>query len=335
MNDNQKELIRITSEYFEDEIDFVKLLERSKAYKKFLNKLSGQDLDTDTGRGNIQFDNGKAIGTFWAAFCIDDFIRTRNFIRGIDKAIKQKLNEKESIQILYAGTGPFATLLLPLILRHSKQRITYKFLEINPLTIDVLQKVISNLELEEYDIECIHADATKYQIGEEKPDIIVSETMQNALANEQQVPVFLNLMNQVSSDTIFIPEKIEIFVGLFKIENSSTTVFNKYHKENKIFEVSKEALLSEYLMYHKNRERIFFPKEETIITNQQLKEFNQLIFITEIQVFKDEIIKINDSGLTTPLLVENISCNFKEVLTINTQYKIGEVPKLDFEIVYS
>ena len=333
--DNQKELIRITSEYFENNINYLKLLNASEEYKNLLNKLCGQELDNENGRNDIQLNNGKALGTFWAAMCIDDLIRTRQFIRGINKAIKEKIKKKESIHILYAGTGPFATLILPLILRYSRHKIKYTLLEINPLTFEILKKVISALKLEDYNIKLVNEDASKYQITDNITDIIISETMQNALAKEQQVSIFLNLMRQVSLDSIFIPEKIEIFIGLKRAGISDDELQRKhFHKEKKVFEVSKEDLILTHQIGIQPEEEISFLKKETIITKEKLEGFNQVALITEIQVFKDEIIRINESGLTTPLIIQDISDNSKGSIRIKTQYKICNDPKLEYEIFH-
>ena len=207
--DIKKDLIRITSEYLEDTLDYEKLLKTSKEYKNVLNTLSNESLDNEKGRNDIHFNNGKALGSVWAALCIDDLVRTRQFIRGIHKAIEEKKAKKEIIHILYAGTGPFATLILPFILRYSKSEIKYTLLEINPLSFNVLQSVISKLDLEEHDIKFVNDDATKYKFDNGTPDIIVSETMQNSLDKEQQVSIFYNLMSQGNTDTLFIPENIK------------------------------------------------------------------------------------------------------------------------------
>ena len=86
----RKEIIRVTSEYFEDQRDYQKLLNASKEFKSILNAICEQDMDNKEGRKDIEYENGKALGTFWAALCLDDLVRTRQFIRGIDKAIKDK-----------------------------------------------------------------------------------------------------------------------------------------------------------------------------------------------------------------------------------------------------
>ena len=261
----QKEIIRITSEYFNDHLDYQKLSIASKEYKNLLNGVCGQNMDVENGRNDIDLDNGKALGTFWAALCIDDMIRTRQFIRGINKAIQEKINQQKPLHVLYAGTGPFATLILPFILRYPKEDIKYTLLEINPLSFEILQDVILKLGLKDYNIKLVKEDATKYNIdSENKPDILISETMQNALAKEQQVPIFLNLMNQVNYDSVFIPQKIELSIGLKKegipLEENHP---KPYEKVRKIFDVSKEEMFPLSTAEKKTNGEILFDKKET------------------------------------------------------------------------
>jgi predicted RNA methylase len=335
--DIKKEIIRITSEYFEDNIDYQKLSHSSKEYKNLLNKICGENLDIETGRDDIEFDNGKALGTFWAALCLDDIIRTRQFIRGINKAIQEKINKQKPLHILYAGTGPFATLILPFVFRYSKQEIKYTFIEVNPFSFEILKNLISKLGLKDYNIKLVKEDATKYQIDlKNKPDIIISETMQNALAKEQQVPIFLNLMSQINYDSVFIPEKIELFIKLKKEGIKAEEIQVKHYKKvEKVFEVSKEAMFLSNQTENKIPKEISFSKKQTIIEKKVLEGFNQIVLITEIQVYKDEKISLSESGLTTPITIIDVPSNLKDSITINTQYKISSQPKLEYEIILS
>lgn len=330
----QKEIIRITSEYLKDDIDYLNLSDASKEYKSILNTLCAEEINIEEGRNDIEFENGKALGTFWAALCLDDLLRTRQFIRGIYKAIQDKLRQKKTIHILYAGTGPFATLLLPLLLRFAKEDIKYTFLEINPISLRILKKIIAKLDLQEYDITFVSEDATKYQLNSKnKPDIIISETMQNALAKEQQVPIFLNLMSQAKSETIFIPEKIELILGL-KDKGIPMEKLNRdnYHKEETIFEVSKEAMFPANGSGKYVAGEVEFQKKKVVIENEKLKNYDSLVLMTEIQVYKEEKILLKESGLTTPLFMQEITENQTSAMLVDTQYKISSNPKLDYEI---
>ena len=157
--------------------------------------------------------------------------------------------------------------------------------------------------------------------------------MQSALAKEQQVPIFLNLMSQVKNDPIFIPEKIELLIGLKKAGIPMEEIQAKhYHKEKKVFEVSKES------MFPSNRSKkyttgdVSFTKKQTVIGIEKMKEFDQIVIITKIQVYKNEKIGINESGLTTPIFIKDIPNNLKGSITIDTQYQISSEPKLEYKI---
>ncbi|MCE4565290.1 hypothetical protein INQ51_13315 [Maribellus sp. CM-23] len=330
----QKDLIRITEEFLTDNIDYQKLRKAAEEYKTFLYQLCSCELDNETGRSDIQLSSGKALGTFWAALCIDDFIRTRQFIRGIDQAIREKRQHNDSIHVLYAGSGPFATLILPLILRHPKERVKYTLLDINPFSLEILNRLIARLELQEYKLEVICADATQYQLSSDTPDIIVSETMQNALAKEQQVPIFIHLMKQAKPDTVFIPEKIELSIGLQKDGDLLEFPFlEQYKKVDTVFEVSKEALHLVLQSKETAPGEIIFPENSLTLEKHVLKDYSQLVLLTEIKVFCNERINLNESGLTTPLIIDNIPENVNQSITVLSQYKICTEPKLDYQIV--
>lgn len=335
--DIQKELLRITSEYLDENLDYQKLSKASDEYKILLNEICGQNLDIENGRNDLEFDNGKALGTYWAALCLDDLIRTRQFIRGINKAIQEKINKQKPLHILYAGTGPFATLILPFILRYSKEEIRYTFLEVNQFSFEILQNIISKLGLKDYNIKILKEDATKYQIDPlNKPDIIVSETMQNALAKEQQVSIFLNLMKQVSYRTIFIPENIELFIGLKKSHSlTEATQVNPFKKVKRVFDVSKKSMFLSNGVENMILKEILFAKNQTIIEEKELEYFNEIVLITEIKVYNDVKIGVNESGLTTPIILKDISSQKSDSVIINTQYKISSQPELEYDIMIS
>ncbi len=77
--------------------------------------------------------NGVAINPQAAAFCIMDYQRSVVFIRGVYSAIKtaRRRFEGQSIKILYAGCGPFATLLLPLLTKFQPGELDIFFLDIH------------------------------------------------------------------------------------------------------------------------------------------------------------------------------------------------------------
>lgn len=326
--DYKQELIRVTASYFEDIFDYQKLKATSKAYKTLLNAIIDTELDTADGRVNLLFNNGEAIATLWAASCLDDIIRTRQFIRGIDKVIKEKHETNENLHILYAGTGPFATLLLPILLRYPKAYFKYTLLEINPLSLKHVKHLISSLELEGYNITFVNQDATTYQLPQDTPDLIISETMQRALDKEQQVPIFYNLMRQAKPETVFIPEKIKLFIeSQTKPITDQQIDSTKYVKHAQVFEVSKDNM-----RHVKDLKELSFPKLETTITKEALCDNPYLYLTTEIQIYKGEQLLLNESGLTIPKPIHYDTQTHHDDLAISTQYQISTDPKLAIEI---
>ena len=138
----KKELLSITTIFFKDTTDYFELSNAIKNYKNLLVNLTKEELDNELYRDNIQLESGVAIGTLWAASCIDDVIRTHKFMKGINLAIQEKVYLKDPLNILYAGTGPFATLLLPFILKYSELNIKYTLMEINTYSFKILKKLI-------------------------------------------------------------------------------------------------------------------------------------------------------------------------------------------------
>ena len=75
-------------------------------------------------RNDVYGETGMALGTLWAALCVDDMIRTKMFVKGLIEAVEDIMKKKEGpVHILYAGTGPFATLILPTLASYTSDQV--------------------------------------------------------------------------------------------------------------------------------------------------------------------------------------------------------------------
>lgn len=156
---------------------------------------------------------GKAVSLTTAAQCAEDPERGRVFIQGIYQAIQDKLalNPQRPIQILYAGTGPFAWLLLPLLPLFSASQIQVTLLDIHPASLDKVTKLIEYFDLADRVAMYVCADATVWQPeAAVKFDMIVSETMKHLLQQEPQVQIFSHLQAYLADDGVLIPQNIEL-----------------------------------------------------------------------------------------------------------------------------
>lgn len=164
-------------------------------------------------------DNGLAINSRAAAHCVTDYLRTAVFLRGVHAAlaVAQQRTPDKSIQILYAGCGPYATLLLPLLGRFDPTRLDITLLDYHQESLDSVASLITFFDYGHYPIKYQRADACDYRHAGQL-HLIIAETMQKSLEQEPQLAVTANLAPQLAEGGIFIPEKIEVELCLAKLD---------------------------------------------------------------------------------------------------------------------
>ncbi|WP_293303716.1 hypothetical protein [Pedobacter sp. UBA5917] len=282
-------------------------------YAALLSKIVKIDSDNEQHRKHVQSEMGQAIGTFWAAQCVKEVIRTQRFVRSLYLAIKEKLNQKAGpVHVVYAGTGPFAALALPVMMHFSPSEVQFTLLEINLQTFDLLQEVLDAFDLRAYIKKCEIADATLYQVEDTAIDIVLSETMSRALIKEPQVAIMLNFAKQLPPDVIFLPE--EINVGLSTQQKSGT----------------KPKLIKSLMEFNTSlRQKLV---NETVGTNWQfdevtvendIEEDEQIYFSTEIKVYKDNFLDFNDCSLN---LLERVKTGKLSPKNLKFRYTLKEMP---------
>lgn len=156
---------------------------------------------------------GIALSPSDALACMKDPIRTVRFIKGVYFGIKDlhKKYQHITLNILYAGCGPVAPLILPLLHLFSKEEISITLVDIHPESMEIAKSLIRKLNASDYFADYVIADATVYSFPTEIPlHCLISETMDKALTIEPQVEILKNLSHQIEPDGIQIPERIEL-----------------------------------------------------------------------------------------------------------------------------
>lgn len=59
------------------------LLDICKNLQSLFEEISYLDFDSNESRENVKLKSGTAIGTTWAAMCIQDIVRTERFLKAI------------------------------------------------------------------------------------------------------------------------------------------------------------------------------------------------------------------------------------------------------------
>lgn len=258
--------------------------------------------DTPAHKADLFLSSGKALAPAWAAMCIKDFYRTRQFILGLKAAIEtlSATMPGTRLHILYAGTGPFAPLALPLTTLFAPETIQFTLLEINPDSVKMLKQTWASFFADSYIREILCTDATTYKASQ-PVHIVVSETMQQALQEEPQVAITANLAPQIAPGGILIPEKISISAGLYNFQN---TLKDQPEKQDAtqltpVMYLSIDQYASEY------------PEIIVDIPEEAENGCTQFCLFTEIRVFGDIVLQTDDSGLTQPKILLSASTDGK------------------------
>jgi len=284
------------------------------AYHKLLCQSSAIDPTGESDREHIQTDHGNAIGSFWAANCVKEVFRTQRFVQGLQQAIIDlHVKGKDIVHVLYAGTGPFAAIALPIMLTFAPTKVQFTLLEINQSSMCRLEQLLKELGLMDYVRRIELADASDYQLKDADADILISETMNLALYKEPQVGIMLNLGRQLKEDAVFIPQEIKVSIGR---RDSGNEI-----KPLKTLLQFNAAYIRRQKKQQASPKDWGFEKSELEL-NLQLNE--RLCYLTDIQIYKDFRLGLNDCSLTLPKLLKPFDLKGKTLLEF--QYQISEVP---------
>lgn len=298
--------------------------EAALSLKNLFSEAAAFDEMETANQQNIPTKAGMSIAPRWAASCLNDGMRTRKFILGIRDAIEErlKMNPGRFVTVLYAGTGPFASLLTPLITVFTPAQLQMVLIEINPVSVHYLEKIIRHFGMEDYLIELVQADAGTYSIFDtQQPDIVVSETMDNALQREPQVSIVANLLSQCKLNPVLIPELIKIDVCLIgdTIKYPDAIILLKTL-------IELDAEMAVRIKNNPEDITVLSPGIIVIIPELPLSEYKQLVLCTTIQIFEQHSLALNESGLTTPHILRMIDSFKKYPVRLLFQYHMESNP---------
>jgi hypothetical protein len=311
------------------------------------SKVSGitPDPSFDGWADDTLLDDGIAINSQAAAFCVKDYLRSVVFIRGLYAAINtaQQRFKKQPIKILYAGCGPFATLMLPLLSLLDPWQLELHLLDVHQRSLDSVSLLLNHFGLRNHQVETIQADACCYQ-HPGTLQLIVAETMQKSLEQEPQFAVTQNLAPQLCAQGIFIPEQIEVELclahlkdeqDLFKrgntIDPAALIRKGRRYPLSRLLILKPEQASAEFKPARKNPISGKYELAHQLIeipSIEGLSSYDALIF-TRIQVFGNYKLYDYDSEISLPYPCTDL-LPLEADAVYESCYELGGFPRFNF-----
>ena len=190
--------------------------QHTDALLPLLAEITGVDPLADlSSSANINTAYGVAISPVQAAKCLQETRRTKVFLQAVNQAILDRAHTGEPISILYAGTGPYGLLVLPLLALHADLPLQACLIDLHPDNIQALDKMIAALEIEPKIVSIDLQDACEWQPEPiHRFDMIVSETMTKLLLHEPQVAIFAHLQQFLKPAGSLIPQTVTLSASL-------------------------------------------------------------------------------------------------------------------------
>ncbi len=240
--------------------------------------------------------------------CADDIARTLAFMRALHQAtldVRAQFPSDRPVRVLYAGSGPYATLALPTMALLDPARVRFTILDLHEASVSAARASVEELGFAGHVDRIEVSDACEYRIDPARPpDIILTETMQSGLENESQVVIARHLMAQ-APEAMLLPERVTVSAYLMDPGREFTFIeagedpatldlCPSRIRLGPIFELSRESIAA---WGASTGEAL--PAGRIRMPTEVDSAFSAFL-CTEIQVYRDLVLGIRDSGLTTP-----------------------------------
>ena len=312
-----------------EEVHAIKLL--SDFYLTFRsNRISQPSDETE-----MVLKGGVALSFDHAADCLLDYHRTARFIKGIYLAIHELLLRfpDQKINILYAGCGPFATILLPILPLFKADQLQVTLIDIHPESVKFVKELFAKLHLLSF-VDCISVnDAISYRYPSPNLHMVISETMFHALLTEPQVAITRNLAPQLVTGGIFIPEEVtvEAVITSFSKEpflaHTAAPAFPVAIERSlmaKLFSLNKNSAHSASFSNHEYRSSWF---NVPVFQNSR----PDICLFTYVKIFKTLHLDLSESLITNPYCLVSI-LNLPSGARISFVYTFAEVPTWSYQL---
>ncbi|MCG6118650.1 MAG: hypothetical protein MEQ07_10740 [Aquimonas sp.] len=271
-------------------------------------------------------DCGRALSPLEAARCVLDFQRTTTLLRAVDAGLRTCMQQADTVEVLYAGCGPFAPLLLPLLARYPASRLQATLLDVHATALARAQALCSVAGVRDRLRPSLCADAARVQLPQAlRPRLLIVEVMQRALEKEPQVAVLANLLPQCAAGALVVPQRIRVSAELADTAREFDPARHRLRVPlGELMELSAASLAT--LGTQLGAGRIACPSLRVPI---DAPEGLDLILRTRIEASPEDVLDDYDSGLTYPAVLKNLG-RIRPGELFHCHYRLG--PRPGFEL---
>ena len=317
-----------------------KLLDNQSTYKELTTALDEflalcchasdilPSLSYSAHAGDTELQQGIAINPEAAAQCVKDYRRTVAFIRGLYAAIQNNLKDSadRSIRLLYAGCGPYAAILMPLLSVIKPKNVDIHLLDIHDESLESVHQLLDYFGFNNFTVSYYCEDACEFQPSISF-DIILAETMQKALEQEPQVMVTANLTTLLNPNGTFLPEQIAVDLCI-RDKGSNTTKT----RVKTMFELAANhqcrTLIHGSLQHNDPKIQL----GTVVIPKLFNSHSHELVLTTNIQIYKDIYLTNNEAEIS--LVTEVYDLRHAHAYEHwQAYYLLGTYPRFGFTLV--
>lgn len=334
-------LKELTDEILFSDLEHTRLQTSVAELYSVFSSMSGIADDSDGPDDGVEtvLAQGRAISPKLAAKCTLDYLRTAQFLRATHAVVleAQKRFPNQTLEIVYAGCGPFAPLALPLSTQFTSDEIQFTLLDIHQRSLKSVEKITHTLGVTTFIRDYVLCNATSYKHPTQRPlHVVVTETMQSALLNEPQLSIAMNLAPQITDGGILVPESIDIDACLVDFSYKPGPSGTEKPVRIMLGRVA-EITLDSCRRLSRQFAAGAYPQESSlpagsVETPSEVTEDFSLTLLTTITVFGKFALREYESLLTYPIVLHDVG-TIRGGMKIEFYYQFGAQPGFKCRLV--